>query len=336
MTKDLSIASVTLAYNAEQLLPRQLEALLRQTRRLNEIIVVNNGSSDGTLKMLSARYPQVKVLDRPTNVGAGGGYAAGLAYAAQEKKHDWVWLLDHDSVPVDAGLEALLQGLAAIEDSAKSVGVLAPTPMDSKTNLAYSGMLWRKGWVYPSVEVPGRAVSFVDAAIASGSLVRREVVDEVGLPRTDFFIDFVDIEYCLRIRRYGYKIAVVRDSHLDHAIGNTRTIKILGYSKAWGGHAPWREYYMSRNEIFTIWLYYPDWKSKLSVLRRLLRHATAILVFGEQKRACMRMMLMGFLDGRSGRLGIRFVPAGQTDSHENSEDSFFVAKPKPVDPSSSN
>jgi GT2 family glycosyltransferase len=311
MTKKLSIASVTLAYNSEQLLPGQLDALLRQSWPLEEIIVVNNGSTDGTRDLLSAKYPQVTVLDLPTNLGAGGGYAAGLAYAAKEKKHDWVWLLDHDSVPMDRGLETLLQGLAGLEGSTESVGMLAPVPIHSGTQLSYPGMLWRRGWVRPPSEWSDQPVCFVDAVISSGSLIRYEVVDKVGLPRADFFIDFVDFEYCLRLRRHGYKIAVVRGSLLDHAIGTPRTINILGYSKAWGGHDPWREYYMSRNETFTIWNYFPDWKSKVSVFRRLLRHASAILAFGERKRACLRMMLLGFLDGRAGRLGIRFVGNAQ-------------------------
>ncbi|HXP82289.1 MAG TPA: glycosyltransferase [Verrucomicrobiae bacterium] len=329
MTKELSIASVTLAYNAARLLPKQIDALLRQSRPLDEIMVVNNGSTDGTLGVLSAKYPQVKVLDLPANIGAGGGYAAGLAYAAIEKKHDWVWLLDHDSIPMDDGLETLLQGLAKFEGSTESIGMLAPIAIHPGTHLAYPGMLWQRGWVRPRSGLSGQSLCFVDAVISSGSLVRREVVDKVGLPRADFFIDFVDFEYCLRIRRHSYKIAMVRDSHLDHAIGKPRTISILGYSKAWGGHAPWREYYMSRNETFTIWTYYPDWKSKLSIFRRLLRHGTAILAFGEQKRACLRMMLVGFLDGRDGRLGIRFVPDEQNGAHTISADPLLVTKSAP-------
>ena len=311
MTRKPSIASVTLAYNSEQLLSKQMDALLRQGRRVDEIIVVNNGSSDGTLRILSENYPQVSVLNLPVNVGAGGGYAAGLDYAVREKKHDWVWLLDHDSVPRDDGLEALLRGLELVEGSRESVGVLAPVSVHPETQLSYPGMLWRKGWVRPPSEWLEQPVCFVDAVISSGSLIRSEVVQEVGLPRADFFIDFVDYEYCLRLRRHGHRIAVVRDSLLDHAIGNPRTINIFGYSKSWGGHAPWREYYISRNETFTIWNYYPDWKSKFSVFRRLLRHTVAILAFGEQRRSCLRMMFLGFQDGRAGRLGVRFL-AGVT------------------------
>ncbi len=83
------VASVTTAYNAVKILPRQMDALLRQSMPLAEIIVVDNGSTDGTVEMLAQRYPQVTVLRMAKNLGAAGGWAAGLRYAALEKGHDW-------------------------------------------------------------------------------------------------------------------------------------------------------------------------------------------------------------------------------------------------------
>ena len=76
-----SIASVTVAYNAERILSRQMDALRRQSRPLDEIIVVDNGSTDGTEAMLIKRYPDVTVLRMKQNLGAAGGWAAGLEYA---------------------------------------------------------------------------------------------------------------------------------------------------------------------------------------------------------------------------------------------------------------
>lgn len=306
MTRKLSIASVTVAYNGAGVLPKQLDALARQSRPLNEIIVVNNGSTDKTLDLLSAKYPQATVLNLPVNVGVGGGFSAGLDYAVTEKQHDWVWLLDDDSVPRGDALEVLLGALALPASSGENIGVLAPRLVHPGTELSYPGLLWRSGWVRPSAVLCRCPVWFVDAVISSGTLVAREVVEKAGLPRADFFMDFVDFEYCLRARRHGFKIAMVRDSHMDHAIGTPRNVSIFGFSRAWADHAPWREYYMSRNQTFTIWNDYPDWRSKFFVFRKLFRHATGILLFGEHKGACLRMMLLGFLDGRTGRLGMRF------------------------------
>jgi rhamnopyranosyl-N-acetylglucosaminyl-diphospho-decaprenol beta-1,3/1,4-galactofuranosyltransferase len=325
MTRKLPIASVTVAYNAAHLLPQQLDVLQRQSRPLDEIVVVNNASTDGTLRLLSAEYPQVTILDLPANTGTGGGFAAGLAYA-MGKKYDWVWLLDHDSVPREDGLEALLQGLELIKDLRESICILAPSPIHTRTQLSYPGVLWRRGWVHPRAEVLNQPVCFVDAVISSGSLVRREAVEKAGLPRADFFIDFVDFEFCLRLQRHGYKIAMVRDSHLDHAIGDPRTFRVFGHSKTWPVQPPWREYYFSRNYTFTIWSHYRDWRSKLFVFRKLLRHAVGILALGEHRRACLRMMFLGFLDGRAGRLGARFPDSTTQRAPTTLADQFDVVE----------
>jgi GT2 family glycosyltransferase len=301
-----SIASVTVAYNAEKCLGKNLDALLRQTRVLDEVIVVNNASTDGTLRMLAERYPQVSVLNLPHNVGAAGGFAEGLAYAATHKQHDFTWLFDDDSVPPDDGLESLLNGLVVARESRANVGILAPLPIHSETKLSYPGLLWKSGWVQPSAMQLRDPVCFVDAVICSGTLVSREVVEQVGVPRADFFMDFFDFEYCLRIRRRGYNVAMISNSYLDHAVGNVRTVNFLGHSRAWADHAPWREYYMSRNQTFTIWKDYPDWRSRFFIFRTLFRHAAGILLFGEEKLPCLKMMLRGFLDGRAGKLGDRF------------------------------
>ena len=94
-----SVASVTIAYNAAVALPKQIEALLAQTFSLQEIIVVDNASTDGTSVMLAERFPQVKVLRMTENLGAAGAWAAGLTYAALEEGNDWIWTFDDDSVP---------------------------------------------------------------------------------------------------------------------------------------------------------------------------------------------------------------------------------------------
>jgi GT2 family glycosyltransferase len=310
VTRSPSIASLTLAYNSAHLLPRQLDALLEQSRSLDEIIVVNNGSHDETKQVLSQYGRQITVLDLTTNMGVGAGYAYGLEYAALQKKHDWVWLLDHDSIPQVNALEALLNALDLIDVPLDTIGILACSPIHPGTQMSYPGLLWGASWKPPSSHLLTQPVCFVDVVISSGSLIRRQVAEQVGLPRADFFIDFVDFEYCLRLRRHNYKIAVVRDSRLDHAIGTPRKLDFFGFSRSWTEQPPWREYYLSRNYTYTVWNYYPDWKSKLCTVKWLLRHAAAVLAFGRNKRACLRMMLSGFSDGRAGRLGIRHLGTG--------------------------
>jgi GT2 family glycosyltransferase len=303
-----SVASVTMAHNALRVLPRQMEALLRQSRPLQEIVVVDNASKDGTATMLAERFPQVTVLQMPENLGAGGALQAGVEYAALKKRHDWVWTFDDDSLPNDDALENLLAAISSVRTDDGELGIAAALPVHQETGTFYPPLLWRNGYVKPSAELLRQPIWLADLVIVSGSMVRREVVERIGLPRADFFMDFIDFEYCLRARSHGYKIAVVTDSRFGHEIGNPRSVRLPGYHRLWPDQAPWREYYISRNLTYTAWWLYPNWPTKQFAICHLARHAGGVVLFGSNKLASLRKMAQGFWDGRRASLGARFRP----------------------------
>jgi GT2 family glycosyltransferase len=329
----LSVASVTVAYNAVSSIPRQMEALLGQTRPLQEIVVVDNASVDGTSVLLAERYPQVTVLKMSENVGAAGAWSAGLAHAALKKRHDWVWTFDDDSVPNVDALHSLVNAVETLGTTDGVIGMVAPLPVHRETGTSYPPLLWREGFVTPSAELLSQQIWFADLVILSGCMVLRDVVEKIGLPRSDFFMDFFDFEYCLRARSHGYKIAVITQAKVAHEIGSPRRFKLLGHEAIWTDHSPWRHYYMARNEVFTIWSYYAGWGPKYSVLRRLFQRASRLLLYGKQKTACLKMMFLGIVDGRRGRLGVRFLDEARSSprvhrsldpSTNRSDDGGFV------------
>lgn len=308
MEEGISIASVTVAYNGAKFLPPHLEALKRQSRKLDEIVVVNNASTDETSNLLRDQYPDVTILNLAENGGVGGGYAAGLGYAALQRKHEWVWLFDQDSVPADDGLEKLLKGLQDTGEARASVGIIAPLCVNPATRVYYPGLSWRGANLCATPLTPGQKLIYADSVLSSGSLVRRQAIEAAGLPRTDFFMDFVDHEHCLRLRRHGFKVVVVQDTFLEHTLGEPEERTFFGLSKHWTDHPPWREYYMTRNEVFTMRQHYPAWKFKAFTFYRLGRHAFDLMLFGKARRDCLAMMWRGYLDGRASRLGIRVLP----------------------------
>src|SRR5438445_8292914 len=148
-----SVASITIAYNGECARPQHIDALLEQRRPLEEIIVVDNASTDETCALLAARYPQVTVLRMSENLGGGGGLAAGLAYAALEKRHDWIWMFDQDSVPAPGALDVMLQGAEQLNGNASEVGILAALPVDKNMETSCTPWLWRDRFVKPPAEL---------------------------------------------------------------------------------------------------------------------------------------------------------------------------------------
>ena len=304
-----SVASVTVAYNGAGVLSRQMEALARQSRAFDEIIVVDDASSDNTAALIADQYPHVTLLRHSENSGIGAGLATGLAYALLQRGHDWALTLDQDSVPDQDALDALLKGLASLNELADEVGIAAALPVHLGTGTCYSPRLWREGFAEPAPETRRQPIWLADLVISSGSMVRRQLVEAIGLPRADFFMDFIDFEYCLRARTRGFQIAVVTSSQFGHEIGDACKVWIPGYSRPWPDHAPWREYYMSRNMAYAVWWLYPSYRAKRFVLYHLTRHAAGVLLFGSHKFVGVKRMIQGFWDGRRANLGIRFRPS---------------------------
>jgi len=296
----MSVASVTLAYNAKALVVRQIEALLRQAESLREIIVVDNASSDGTAEFVAATYPKVTIIRLPTNEGAGGGYAAGLQYAVFEKNHDWVWTLDQDSVP---GPDALSKLLAAWEETKRGkVGLIAPLWIDAATGIPGSAYRWHDKPVPMSRADLESPLSFVDMVISSGSMIRNDAVRAAGLPRKDFFMDWADYEYCLRLRRLGFQIVLATKCLMPHTVGSPRSVRLLGKTRLRHNHAPWREYYKVRNRAFFLWHEMPSWRTRLFVLGQFLKHATGTLLFDTKKLQRLKLISIGLWHGIRGRL----------------------------------
>jgi GT2 family glycosyltransferase len=304
-----SVASVTTAYNSASDLARHLDALLGQKRPLEEIIVVDNASTDETGSLLAKRYPLVTVLRMPKNLGTGGALAAGLAYAALDKKHDWIWMFDQDSVPALDALEQMLQEEQQLNGNASKVGMLAALPVHENKENSCTPWLWRGRFVKPPTELLARPIMFADLVITSGSMVRRDVVERIGFPRSDFFIDFVDYEYCLRARSRGYKIAVITRAKLYHEVGRTHTVRLLrGRRHLWSEHRPFREYYYSRNLAYSVWWLYPSAAAKAFLLLHLTRRAMGVLLFGPQRLVSLKRMVQGLCDAWQASLGVRFLP----------------------------
>lgn len=106
----VSIAAVVVTYNRKELLRQNLNSLLAQTRPVDEIIVMNNASTDGTAEMLARefKYPQITVVTMPENIGAAGGFHEGMKLA-YEKRYDWIWVMDDDAFPYKDALERLTE-----------------------------------------------------------------------------------------------------------------------------------------------------------------------------------------------------------------------------------
>jgi GT2 family glycosyltransferase len=238
-----TVAVVVVTHNRAELLARMLDGLAAQTYRPDTVIVVDNASGDHTQQVLIRDDLPLRVIRSEENVGGAGGFRIGMQ-TAYDGGWDRIWLMDDDVVPAPDCLATLMAVDEAhadclmcvredlvghlVEKSATSFDLRNPLSIRPKTASVESTYGIRSA-MPPLVEI--QVVAF------EGFLLRRRVVDAVGLPDEEFFIFYDDAEFAIRARKAGFRIWAVRDAVL---------VRQLDFSQK---HAldTWKGYYMYRN-----------------------------------------------------------------------------------------
>lgn len=238
--RDQRVCAVVVTRNRCDLLRRCVQALAVQSRPLDQILVVDNASDDGSPEMVRAEFPGVQLLRLEQNRGGAGGFHDGAAWA-HERGFGWLWLLDDDTLAEADALEALLAGA----DRAPG-GV----PL-----LVASAVLWKDGHLHPmNLGLPRwRARAALAAGVARGLLlmryvtfvsvaIRREAIDRFGLPLPHYFIRTDDVEFTARVLKDepGYLVPESRVCHW--------TAEPHGPDEAAGD----RFYYLVRNSLLLL------------------------------------------------------------------------------------
>lgn len=208
------VIAVVVTYNRLKLLKRVVDSLSKQTYELSNIIIVNNGSSDGTTDYLTSLENDSNfIVINQENVGGSGGFYRGIQEALKFDCN-WIWCMDDDVFPMENCLEVLLN---YSDKSTDRNGILCPKRImngsvfiseTKKINLTnpfkfiYNCCLTREDLeTSEAVDIEGMAFE--------GPLIKREVVENVGLPNKDFFILYDDTEYSYRAVLAGFHVKVV-------------------------------------------------------------------------------------------------------------------------------
>jgi len=223
-TKRLSI--IILNWNTRALLRECLHSLHREAMTDNEIIVVDNASTDGSPQMVQDSFPQVKLLTNTHNLGFTIANNQGMKIAQGR----YILLLNSDTLASRAALDALVQFM----DNHPDVGACSPRllrPDGTPQPYAFGkdptpGYLFARGfnqiilrrhlhnW---GIDKP-LAVDWVSGACL---MVRREVIEQVGGLDENIFMYFEDNDWCLRIRKAGWKVFYVPQAEITHIGGQS-------------------------------------------------------------------------------------------------------------------
>jgi len=298
----MNIIAVVVTYNRLELLKRGI-GCLREIKSLSDILVVNNGSTDGTHEWLDTQS-DLRVVHQE-NVGGSGGFYTGIQKAF-EMGADWIWCMDDDVFPRPDCLDCLLQH-AGQED----IGIMSPrrllegeifTHEFRGYNFTNALASMKKGKLAKEVVNGPTEIAGADF---EGPFIRREVVERIGLPNKELFIFCDDTDYCLRAWMAGFKLLYVPDAILDkHKFFADDTWTTRNQKKKW------KRYYQIRNTAYLNHHYGKNWSVRyLRSFIGMLGYAIPALVTMPFSKAWqwgdLSMLWRAYKDGVHEKLGRR-------------------------------
>ncbi len=217
MTRSPNVSVIIVNYNAGDRLTRCLQHLADQTLRDFEVIVIDNGSTDGSL--VEARGVEVGAPTTFIEAGANLGFAAGNNRAARQAKGDWLALLNPDAYAEPNWLAELVAASARYRgvDAFGSTQIRAeePTILDGAGDaLFFAGIPYRGHYGAPVADLPGEGECF--APCAAAALYRRTTFEALGGFTEDFFCYGEDVELGFRLRLAGGRCVQVAAAHVAH------------------------------------------------------------------------------------------------------------------------
>ena len=179
-------------------------------------LVIDNGSTNESVAAIRAAYPDILIQEIPSNLGFAGGSNVGIRYALAHGA-DYVWLLNNDTVPDPDALSALVAKAA----TNKRIGAVASIcyHADNPPAVEAWGGAHVNLWVgFGRNSTRPRPDDWFHSLNGTSVLISREALKDVGLLDEVFFLYWEDTEFCLRLRKKGWKIAAAPDSRILHKV----------------------------------------------------------------------------------------------------------------------
>ncbi len=269
---DLSICIVN--WNVEALLKACLRSILDNTNGIiYEVIVVDNASSDRSVDMVKAEFPQVKLIVNKENAG----FSRANNQAIRISKGRYIMLLNPDTEIIDNALTTMVRFMDKKSDcgalGCKLLNTDGTLQRSCKTFPALDVILYNSIFLdslFPKSRIFGKYfmtwwdfndVREVDQPMGSALMIRKDVLDNVGLFDEKIFIWFDEVDLCFRIKTAGYKIFFMPDARIKHHLSQSfkqwkNLFQILNGTVYWRKS---RNYYFMKHKgalsVVALWLF---------------------------------------------------------------------------------
>jgi GT2 family glycosyltransferase len=193
-----------------------LSALKQSSYPKLDLVVVDNGSTDDSINKIKSLHPDVLLLEAGKNLGFAGGNNVGIRYALDHDA-DYVWLLNNDTKPASDALTALINK-ALIDQKIGAVASIcyyasAPTKIE-----AWAGARVNLWIGYGRNSTAPRTDDWFHSLNGTSVLIPRATLEDAGLLDEGFFLYWEDTEFCLRLRKRGWRLAAAPESRILHKV----------------------------------------------------------------------------------------------------------------------
>ncbi len=249
-------------------LNQNIEAIIGQVEKI--LIIDNNSNNVKEFERAIYKSDKIKFIKLDKNIGIAG--ALNRLFEVAKIQHvDWLLTLDQDSIcppNIIAKLEPYLN---------EKVGIISPKIFYKNNEITDSN---KKG------------LEEINWVITSASLTNVDAWNNIDGFDEKLFIDGVDKDFCIRLRRYGFSVLINNDITLEHELGNLKAIKRFSRIIYVTHHSPLRKYYMARNVVYL--------DKKLGIKdapEYLLKLLIKTTIYEKQKLFKISRIFLGIIDG---------------------------------------
>jgi GT2 family glycosyltransferase len=289
LNNNFKIAVVIVTFNRCDELVKTITAIQNQGILENDIIVINNNSTDNTKNILDSNYKNIQSIHLNENIASAGGFSKGMQ-TAFEKGYDWVWLFNDDSRPVEGSLKSILEQL---NSDKIEIGLLKIANKDENNKAV---LLYWNGVRKPvSVDVSNEIVQ-TDLITFDGCIISKKTIEKIGYCDPLYFMGTYEFDYCLKAKDAGIGVYTLPNGLIEDG-------KLGGKN----GTPPWRQYYNTRNHLWLAlnrksFVIFKGW------LIREIKYTLSIILSGDKKIIRLVFKLRAIRDAFLNKRGKRYDP----------------------------
>lgn len=293
------IFAIVITYNPDlQLLDAEYNSLVPQVDRI--VYIDNFSKNREDIKQWILHKNAAEIIWLEDNEGIGAAQNAGIR-SALKSNATHIIIFDQDSVVAEDFVENLYHAEQKALSDGVNVGLTGPVYFSPDRKYAYPILNINNNRMQRlPQDIVRDDYMQVSHIIASGELIRREVIEKAGLMKESWFIGYIDFEFCFRAAQHGFSTIVTKNATMYHQMGD-RQVKILG--RKIGIYSPFRRYFDCRNTILI---------QKDNILPKILcRYCLKLmwgkilisLILGPHRIQQFKYCLCGLIDGLKGKTG---------------------------------